>query len=140
MAFYGHPISTSQRATNSRGAVVRSISRRSAGMIAICCGLLLLSGCATTMSFGSMPRIDQLKSLKIGASSANDVLLALGEPRGRGDAMFGPGLPKQQVWFYEYTQSDGKKVQLKMLLVFIHKDIYEGEMWFSSGQLLGATQ
>lgn len=141
MATYGHPISSSHRPTDSScAATVGSILRRLVGVFALCCGLSLTSGCSTTMAFGSLPRIDRLESLKIGTSGAGEVLLALGEPRGRGQAKLGPNVPEQQIWFYEYTKSDGKKVQLKMLLVFMDKDVYAGHMWFSSRQLLGVTQ
>lgn len=116
------------------------IMLRCASVFLVCLGLAMATGCSTTMSFGSMPRVDRLQSLKVGASSAGEVVGALGEPRGRGQARFAVDLPQQQVWFYEYMQSDGRKVQLKMLLVFMDKDTYAGHMWFSSGQLLGATQ
>ena len=141
MATYGHPMRSSQKvsrvsSTPSPGGILA----RLVAMVALCCGLALVSACSTTMSFGSAPRIDGLEQLKIGISSAAEVLSALGEPRGRGLARFDPSLPEQQIWFYEYVRSDGKKVQLKMLLVFMDKDAYAGYMWFSSGQLLGVTQ
>lgn len=119
---------------------VRRILPRFATLFAAWLAISMMTGCTTTMSFGTMPRIDKLESLKGGASSAREVVVALGEPRGRGLARFGAELPEQQVWFYEYMQSDGRKVQLKMLLVFMDKDTYMGHMWFSSGQLMGATQ
>jgi hypothetical protein len=103
-------------------------------------GLLMLSACETTMSFGSMPKVDQLQTLTIGTSKADEVVRALGEPRGHGQAKFRPDLPEQQIWQYEYIQSDGKKIQMKMLLVLMDKDTYVGHMWFSSGQLMGATK
>lgn len=104
------------------------------------CALVVASGCATTISFGSMPRVDRLQVLKVGASSAGEVVAALGEPRGRGQSKFEADFPETQVWLYEYMQSDGRKAKLKMLLVFMHNDLYVGHMWFSSGQLVGATQ
>ncbi|MEW6688768.1 MAG: hypothetical protein AB1452_06705 [Pseudomonadota bacterium] len=91
------------------------------------------------MTFGSMPQVERLQSLKLGGSRAGDVLGVLGEPRGRGQAGFA-GLPQQEVWFYEYMQSDGRKVQMKMLLVFMDQDLYAGHLWFSSGQLYGVTK
>ncbi len=117
---------------------VMGVLRRLATSLLAVPGLVFLAGCATTMHFGAMPEVDRLPSLKIAVSSANDVVSALGEPRGRGQARFAPDHPEQQVWFYEYTQSEGKKVKLKMLLVFMEKDVYAGYMWFSSGQLLEA--
>src|SRR5262245_26594756 len=109
-------------------------------VFAACLGTAALAGCAPTMTFGSLPKVDNVPSLKVGASTAGDVRGALGEPRGRGRARFAADLPEQDVWFYEYMQSDGQKVQLKMLLVFVDKDVYAGHMWFSSGQLVGATK
>lgn len=141
MATYGHPIRSSQKPTSSSNdASEGSILYRLVGVLALCFGLSLSSGCSTTMTFGSLPRVDRLESLKIGTSSAGEVLTALGEPRGQGQAKLDPNLPEQQIWFYEYMKSDGKKVQLKMLLIFMDRDVYAGHMWFSSGQLLGVTQ
>ena len=108
--------------------------------LAVCFAIVALAGCAPAMTFGSLPKVENVPSLKVGASTASEVRNALGEPRGRGRARFAPDLPEQDIWFYEYTQIDGRKVQLKMLLVFVDKDVYAGHMWFSSGQLVGATK
>lgn len=95
-----------------------------------------LAGCSTTMTFGSMPRTDSLSALKVSTSTGSDVVATLGEPRGRGQVQFSADRPVQQVWSYEYIQSNGSKVRLKMLLVFLENDTYAGYMWFSSNQLL----
>ena len=113
---------------------------RGVGALAACLAITGLAGCAPTMTFGSLPRVENVPSLKVGASTTGEVRNALGEPRGRGRARFSVDLPEQDVWFYEYMQSDGQKVQLKMLLVFVDKDVYAGHMWFSSGQLVGVTK
>lgn len=141
MAIFGLAVSSPQLPSNTwRGFQVWRILARLVTPFAVGAGLLMLSACSTTMSFGSMPRIDSLQTLTIGTSKADEVVRALGEPRGHGQAKFGPDLPEQQVWQYEYMQSDGSKVQLKMLLVFMNEDTYYGHMWFSSGQLMGATK
>ncbi len=87
-----------------------------------------------------MPQVERLQTLTIGTSNAGDVVRVLGEPRGHGQMKMGSDIPEQQVWLYEYTRVQGSKVQLKMLLVFLDKDVYVGHMWFSSNQLMGATQ
>lgn len=37
-----------------------------------------------TVKYGVSPKVDQLGKLKVGASKRADVLMTLGEPRGRG--------------------------------------------------------
>ena len=113
--------------------------RLAAGLMAGC-AIGATAGCATTISFGSVPRIDRLQALKAGASTGGDIARALGEPRGQGRSKFQADFPETNVWFYEYMQTDGQKAQVKMLLVFVHEDLYVGHMWFSSGQLMGVTQ
>jgi hypothetical protein len=109
-------------------------------------GLLLagmLSACMPTMKYGVSPKVDKLGKLKVGSSSRADVLMALGEPRGRGAARFSDSAslkhgvdPYHDIWFYEYLESDGYSVQLKFLLVFVDHDQYNGHFWFSSSELM----
>lgn len=141
MAICGLPIHSPQPLNNRRRDLkIWRVLLRLATLFAACLGILVMTACSTTMSFGSIPQIERLQTLTIGASNAGDVVRALGEPRGHGQMRFEPGRPEQQIWLYEYMRSDGRKVQLKMLLVFMDKDTYVGHMWFSSGQLVGATQ
>lgn len=138
MATCGLPMRLRQRLGND---VTRwSALRRLARAFAVGLAIAATAGCATTITFGSVPRIDRLETLKVGGSNGGDVVRALGEPRGRGQSRFQADFPETQVWFYEYMQTDGQKAQVKMLLVFVHNDLYVGHMWFSSGQLLGVTQ
>ena len=102
----------------------------------------LLSACAPTIKYGVPPKVDHLGNLKIGTSSRADILMALGEPRGRGATRFSHAASLKHgvadyhdIWFYEYLQSDGKIVDLKFLLVFMDKDRYNGHFWFSSSEL-----
>ena len=108
-------------------------------------GLLLaafLSACMPTIKIGVPPKVDRLHSLKVGKSTRSDVLMTLGEPRGRGAARFSNSASLKHgvasyhdLWFYEYLESVGAKVQLKFLLVFIDQDRYNGHFWFSSSEL-----
>ena len=109
-------------------------------------GLLLagmLSACMPTIKYGVPPKVDNLEKLKVGSSSRADVLMALGEPRGRGAARFSDAAslkygvdPYHDIWFYEYLESDGYNVQLKFLLVFVDQNHYNGHFWFSSSELM----
>jgi hypothetical protein len=108
----------------------------------IFCLLVLLAGCAS-LRFGAPPRVDQLASLTPGVSTKADLLLALGEPRGYGVVRFSPDLPPAKVWFYEYVESDGRDVSLKILIVYLgkseddaHPEKYEGHLWFASANRL----
>lgn len=114
--------------------------RRLARALVLGLGCAVLAGCATSINFGSMPKVDRLQSLTVGASKAGEVVAALGEPRGRGQSKFDTSFPQTQMWFYEYMQIDGRKAQMKMLLVLMYEDVYVGHIWFSSGQLMGATK
>lgn len=98
----------------------------------------LISACSTTATFGTMPPVERLSSLKVGMSKQSDVVSALGEPRGFGAVRWAADAPELPVLYYEYAQSEGMKVRLKILLVFLQQDVYTGYMWFSSGQLLQA--
>lgn len=141
MAISGPAMHTRQPPSNAmRGFEVWRILARCATPFAVAAGLLMVSACSTTISFGSMPRIDSLQTLTIGTSKADEVIRALGEPRGHGQAKFRPDLPEQEIWQYEYLRSEGTKAQTKMLLVFIHQGTYYGYMWFSSNQLMGTTK
>ena len=92
----------------------------------------LLVGC--TIKFGSLPRTDHLDSLGVGVSNKADVLLALGEPRGNGVARLSTELAPRTIWFYEYTESTGSSIDLKILVVFFDQNKYDGHLWFSSVQ------
>ena len=125
--------------THWRRSSIASVRRAAAGVIAAC-AIASTAACTTTMTFGSVPRVDRLQALKAGASTSREIAQVLGEPRGQGRAKFQADFPEADVWFYEYMQSDGQKAQVKMLLVFVHENLYTGHMWFSSGQLIGVTQ
>ena len=104
-------------------------------VLAIAASIALLgafTGCAPTITYGVKPQTDRLDRLIAGQSSAADVLLTLGEPRGKGVAHLTTELPLRDVWLYEFVQSDGKTVNLDMLIVFLLGDRYDGHLWFDS--------
>jgi hypothetical protein len=98
--------------------------------------LIALVGCAPTLQYGSLPRTDRLDTLRPGVASTDDVLQALGEPRGYGAARTSIELTPRTIWFYEYTVASEGRIDLKILLVFFHGERYDGHLWFSSAQLL----
>ncbi len=114
---------------------------------------LLLGGCMS-VTYGVGPRTDRLAQLTPGQSRSSDVLLALGEPRGKGAAHLSPAIPMRNVWFYEFVKSNmglyetlklsmgqtgSGSVDLKMLVVFMHGDVYDGYLWFSSVEKMNAS-
>ena len=86
--------------------------------------------------FGSPPKVNELSTLTQGISRKSDVLAAFGEPRGYGAGLFSPDIATQEIWFYEYMETDGVKTDLKFLLFFFDKDLYNGHLWFSSSSLM----
>lgn len=94
-----------------------------------------LTGCRS-IRIGTPPHVEHLASLRPGVSTTMDVLMALGEPRGRGAARFSPKYAPRKIWLYEYTKATsglgGGDIALTILLVFIEADRYEGYLWFSS--------
>jgi len=113
----------------------RSWFRRGVALLA---GVELLAGCAS-VQYGVPPRTGNLPRLSVGISRPADILVALGEPRGRGVARLAADPKPRTIWFYEFTEAGGRQVDLSILLVFIREDRYEGHLWFSSSNLL-ATQ
>ena len=84
-----------------------------------------------TVKYGWWPPTDHLEALRTDESSIADVLLALGEPRGRGVMRLSPAEMPQTILFYEDPHAVGGRVEQRTLLVFIHKDRYHGHLWFS---------
>jgi len=106
---------------------------------AILVGLVLLAGCGS-VQYGSPPRTGNLSRLTLGVSKPADILVALGEPRGRGAARLVADPTPRTIWFYEFTEASGGRVDLSILLVFIRDDRYDGHLWFSSSSLLATQQ
>jgi hypothetical protein len=101
-------------------------------LIVLCVVASLSAGCMT-LQFGWLAPVDHLKSLSPGISTAPEVLMALGEPRGKGIVRYTRDTSPRKIWFYEYLETDGKDVKIKFLLVFFEKDVYDGHLWFFSG-------
>jgi hypothetical protein len=100
----------------------------------------LLTGCATTFKFGSPPRVNQLGDLKQGISTKAEVKAALGEPRGYGAARSADYPQLREIWYYDYVETDGSRMNLKFLLVFFDKDRYDAHMWFASAGLMDTAE
>ena len=101
-------------------------------LVVLCMVASLLAGCMT-LQYGWQPPVERLQSLNPGVSTPADVLMALGEPRGRGMVRYIPEAAPRNIWFYEYVETDGRAVNIKFLLVFFEKERYEGNFWFFSG-------
>ncbi len=95
-----------------------------------------LGGCMTSITYGTPPKIDQLANLKLGVSNYEDVRQKLGEPRGYGAMRPDSRIPLRTIWFYEYEEAAGSKMNIKFLLVYFYQERYEGYDWFSSASLL----
>lgn len=98
----------------------------------------LLAGCASgPAELGRPLPVDRLAQLTPRASTMADVLRTLGEPQGRG-AGRAPLMPLHDLLLYESDVMDGTTMRMKMLIVFVHRGtgLYEGYMWFQSGQVL----
>jgi hypothetical protein len=98
--------------------------------------ITLFTGCMT-VKFGSMPDTQVLSTqLTQHLSNKADVLRVIGSPRGYGMVSYPPMPHPYVTWFYEFTESDGVNVDLKMLLVFFDGETYSGHLWFSSFEKL----
>jgi hypothetical protein len=92
----------------------------------------LLGGCATTVEYGTLPPTSKLKQLTPGVTSSSDVIRILGEPQGKGVLHLAGHAGQRTIWSYEYTRAEGAKVQLKILMVLLDGNVYDGHLWFSS--------
>ena len=145
MATCGLRIPERGRFANSCKSWTRLTPRHMLAQWAVCliaCFALatFLAGCATSIKYGSPPKVNQLSILKQGVSVKSDVLAALGEPRGYGAGRFHALPTPREIWFYEYMETDGVRTQLKFLLVFLDADRYDGHLWFASSSLIDVVQ
>jgi len=103
---------------------------------------ILLNACATSFHAGSTPPVERLVSLKPGVSTRADVTATLGVPQGQGNALSSSRPEVQDLLVYQYVEADGQQARTRNLLVFVDKQsgLYQGYMWFRSGQVLGVNQ
>ena len=141
MASCGGPTQAKQRGSKnspSGNYANRGTPRRWLTCVGVA-SVLFLAGCMS-VKYGSPPRTDRLPTLTVGVSTSADVLVALGEPRGRGAAHFSIDPTPRTIWSYEYAEAEGQRIGLKMLLVFLNQNRYEGHLWFSAATLLERTE
>ncbi len=115
--------------------------RRAIGVLAAL-GLLLVDPATTsaqTLMMGEAPKVDGLKSLVSGVSTAEEVLAKLGTPRGTGAMRHSPEQPLRTVWFYELVMMKGDQVHLNILLVYLNRNLYDGHLWFSANELVSVS-
>lgn len=104
-------------------------------IVGLCVLCLFLYSCS--YRFGHPPRVKDLSSLKPGLSTAGDILLTLGEPRGRGLARLSADMTEpRDIWFYEYIETDSSDINMQILLVFLLDGVYDGHLWFDSSLML----
>jgi len=95
--------------------------------------LFLMPGCSIRVRMGYHPNIDALeKTLRVGESTQSDVVLALGQPFGKGQLMFPTDPKPRTLWSYYYGEGDMEDARNLFLFVFFAQDRYDGYMWFSS--------
>jgi hypothetical protein len=105
-------------------------------VLAILLIMLDTEGCATKFAFGALPRTEALGSLRLGASTQDDVLKVLGRPPGKGVIRVQPDLKARSVWAYEYIEAEGMETRQKLLLVYFDGDVFDGYLWVSSLQTM----
>ena len=84
-------------------------------------------------SFTSVDVLDT--QLHRGVSTKQDVLLLVGEPSGRGEALIPMDTARKEVWYYEDIKVEGlisPSTKQQVLLVFFNGDRYDGYLWFSN--------
>lgn len=113
-------------------------SSAAAGRLGALALALGLSACVN-YSIGVPPPTDRLGQLAVGASTPQDVRLALGEPRGSGMARSSALSEGRRIWLYDHFRGEAGKAGTTILLVFFRDDRYDGHLWFSSAQVLEAS-
>lgn len=100
--------------------------------------LVLTIGCSLPLiSDGRPAPTNKLESLETGVSTQIDVRAALGEPRGNGMVRHtGDRATQRSIWYYEYVRLKDDQIGLKILLVFLDGDTYDGHLWFAADELV----
>jgi len=107
-------------------------------------GIALLTTACSKIEYvaGEPPKIAALdQSLRLGESSTEDVLAALGKPNGNGVILLPIDGHPRKTWSYYYEKglikagNDGNldaDMRRTFLFVYFDQDRYDGYMWFSS--------
>lgn len=111
------------------------VSRRCGPVLSLAV-LILVGGCIPTSKIGSPPRTGQLEGLTAGVSTREQVIQALGPPRGQGMVHTGSVTEPRHILYYSYAESSAGRTDQSLLLVFLLADRYDGYLWFVSGQIL----
>lgn len=94
-----------------------------------------LSGCMR-ITYGQLPRVDALNRLVAGETTSAELLMELGEPRGRGVYHFNPDQEPRELWQYEYITAQSSitntNIDLSMLWILIKEDRYDGHLFFDA--------
>ena len=96
----------------------------------------LLGGCATSLKLVEEPMVPRLDHVMVDVTTAHQIEQVLGKPQGRGEVS-SPGFGLKEAWMNEVADTDGNKVRLQMLMVFLDDEsrVYHGHLWFASGAL-----
>jgi len=91
-----------------------------------------LSTACVSLEYGTPLVTGGLESLELGQSSHSDILLALGKPRGTGSVRVSQHPEPRDILFFEFLKSDGRNVEIEILVVFMLDQRYDGYLWFAS--------
>jgi outer membrane protein assembly factor BamE (lipoprotein component of BamABCDE complex) len=106
---------------------------RALGAAALALLCALTSGCIS-VEYGTPLITAGLASLELEKSTHADILLALGQPRGKGSLHVSQSPDPRDMLFYEYIKSDGKNTELEILTVLMLDQHYDGYLWFASSE------
>jgi hypothetical protein len=107
----------------------RDLYAHPAGLF-IAAAIAALLGCTSTL--GGRPNLEALGSLRRGESGAPEIVLAIGEPTGRGEWQFDPGSAPREVWAYEFSERGfSGDTDVLMLLVLLKDGRYDGHLAFA---------
>lgn len=127
--------SNSGKGPRNNAGILRVVKRLSV----ILAGFLMfwfLGACGVfnASHYGSPIRSEHIASLQPGVSTISDILLMLGEPRGRGMARLSSAQPLTTVWVYEQTDSEDTfvgRTRRHLALFFFKDNLYDGHIEFS---------
>lgn len=101
--------------------------------VAAICGFASVGCVNVQVRMGDRPDTEALeKSLRLGVSTSADVVKVLGEPYGKGRAMFPIDPKPRTMWSYYYQAGNLQDARMAFLFVYFDQDRYDGHLWFSS--------